>query len=142
MYRRFSWREALRTLSPPDYQTEVAARLKRLATVLQDTYHIELREDSQLAWWYATSSAPDHTLDDVAREVWYVSLLHRYTSYATLCQSILPPIQSALEQRRFTPAQARQHIQTFVLPWIQLNCFSSLWQQQYHASTPTQPSSA
>jgi len=123
----FSLHQALLT-GPPALQAVAHEKKNRLEAYLQRHYHCALRDDSRLAWAYVMKpdQCPDPELEHVAREIWYVKLLHDYTHYPQLCQDLLPLVKTSLQSRRTSPAWVSQHIQKYVLPALQLECMVKL----------------
>lgn len=135
----FSLNQALDTLSPEN-QPKSREKINRLIEYLRSNYNTELRDDSRLAWVYATS-LPETELDSIGREIWHTKLLYSYTNYADICKEILPLVKLSL-LRRHRPTQvgsvtsthlddqqAWEHIQNYVLPSIQLDCMSRLMER-------------
>lgn len=111
---------------PEDIQDVLQTRYQELRTYLNVRYDTELRDDSRLAWNYISNPGGLQSLDDVARELWYMKLLYKFTDYPERCKNTLPFINSRIvgENSWFPLADQRawEHIQNFVLPLLKLEC--------------------
>jgi len=96
-----------------------------LKSCLQRSYKMQLRDDSRLAWTFI-SVLPESELDHVARELWNTKILYDFTPYSEICKDILPLVKKELiEQRHMDPQKTWEHIQQFVIPYIQVDCMET-----------------
>jgi hypothetical protein len=117
----FSLKESMSKISASQLSS-IQQKLNKLAERLRTTYNMELRDDSRLAWIYATV-LPESELDFTCRELWYVKLLYDHTPYKDMCQDNLPLIKHSLVyNQNLSPDESWDHIQNYVIPIIQLEC--------------------
>lgn len=118
---------------PKNIKGEYMTRYRELKTYLKQRYDTKLRDDSKLAWKYISNPYLILTLEDVAKELWYMKILYAYTNYAEKCQHILPSVKRMFITKNTdgTPSQlvhkrCWEHIQNYVIPTIKLECMSEL----------------
>jgi len=125
----FSIKENL-THVPESYQELTQTRYNDLKTYLHVRYDTLLRDDSRMAWIYISNPNSLQTLDDVARELWYMKLLYAYSDYPEKCRQVLPTIKhNLMEHHAWFPLsgqRAWEHIQNFVIPLIKLESMVKL----------------
>lgn len=122
----FSIEEELKSITDPNIKESAFKKREQLIQTLETVYKIQLRDDSRLAWTFITEM-PESELQHIAREIWHTRLLHEFTSYSELCKDILPLVKKELiERRHMDPQKAWEHIQHFVLPYLQLDCMEKL----------------
>jgi hypothetical protein len=113
---------------PVDQQSRLQTKLNGLREVLKVKYNMTLRDDSRLAWIYATQ-LPETELDSISCEIWNTKLLYEYTNYGEICRDILPMVKFSMIRGSEDPLvnqRTWEHIQNFVLPSIQLDCMERL----------------
>jgi hypothetical protein len=106
-------------------------RKENLEKTLKDKYNMTLRDDSRLAYHYATHEEKEgNVLDEVARDIWYARLLYTYSNYADVVRQRLPitkhKYMSGNEWFPLIEQRSWEHIQRFVLPMIQLEVMSKM----------------
>ena len=113
---------------PADQQSKLQTKLDGLKEVLKSKYNMALRDDSRLAWIYATQ-LPETELESIGREIWNTKLLYEYTNYSEICHDVLPMVKFSMVRGSDDPLlnqRTWEHIQNFVLPSIQLDCMERL----------------
>jgi hypothetical protein len=120
----FSIKEQLNLLDTATRELAIKKH-DQLKTVLDTTYHLPLRDDSRLAWTYI-SELPESEVSAIARELWNTKILYEFTPYSEICKDILPLVKKELiEHRHMDPQKAWEHIQHFIIPYIQLDCMET-----------------
>lgn len=122
----FSIEEQLKSVTDVVVKESALKKREQLGNILTTVYNIQIRDDSRLAWTFITEM-PESEVHYVAREIWHTRLLHDLTPYGELCKDLLPLVKKELiEHRHMDPQKAWEHIQQFVLPYLQLDCMENV----------------
>lgn len=133
-HTRFSLAAALKMIHVPKPQEKkIQHRLRHLAKVLQSRTDLTLRDDSRLAWAYATQTLPQTwTAETVADEIALTTYLHAYTHFTDTLKETVPLAQAEFETklRNECPAIPPEEIESlaqfytksFIVPLLKLHC--------------------
>lgn len=116
---------------PEEFQKKLYSKLETIKNHLKDRYNIVLRDDSRLTWIYLTQM-DEFNMERVCREIWYNTLVYRYTDYEKQCQETIPKIKKQIIRKFKHPNHplalqaTHEYIQYFVLPVLQMSCMKKI----------------
>lgn len=117
--------------SNPEEKIKYLKKLTNISNYVKENYGIEIRDDSQLIWSYLTEmQETPKTISYVSEEIWFTTILYRYTDYEMVSKKNIPEIKYFLmkghEEHPLCSQQTWEHIRNFVIPSLKIDCMAKL----------------
>jgi hypothetical protein len=134
------------SMMPEDMRRPVEERWEQLRTELYHKTGLPLRDDSRLAWCYATNTLGNEwSLQRVLDDLVWTSYLHEKTTYPLLKKEVLPVVKQNVQQQHFgflrnksqAETLASEYVDLFVVPLHRIRAFCEQHPDQKYPSVQT-----